>query len=134
MVEHLGSGLPRITEFYGPECFRFTDNFLRITFAASRPVHEDEATEQVEAPVEAPVKAPVILSETDKKILAALAPEPLGRSALLAALGYTQPTGNYKVAMGKLLQTGLIEYTITGKPNSRLQQYRLTAQGKALLK
>ena len=130
MVEHLGSGLPRITEFYGPECFRFTDNFLRITFAASRPVHEDEVTEQVEAPVE----APVILSETNKKILAALAPEPLGRSALLAALGYTQPTGNYKVAMGKLLQTGLIEYTIPDKPNSRLQQYRLTAQGKALLK
>lgn len=134
MVEHLGSGLPRITEFYGPKCFRFTDNFLRITFAASRPVHEDDATEQVAPQVEAPVEAPVILSETDKKILAALAPEPLGRSALLAALGYTQPTGNYKVAMGKLLQTGLIEYTIPDKPNSRLQQYRLTAQGKALLK
>ena len=47
MVEHLGSGLPRITEFYGPECFRFTENFLRITFAASRPVYADEATDPV---------------------------------------------------------------------------------------
>lgn len=76
MVEHLGSGLPRITEFYGPECFHFTENFLRITFAASRPVHEMEAAEQVipqvEAPVEAPVEASVALTETDKKILAAL--------------------------------------------------------------
>jgi DNA-binding PadR family transcriptional regulator len=35
--------------------------------------------------------------------------------------------------MVKLLQAGLIEYTIPGKPNSRLQQYRLTDQGKALL-
>lgn len=134
MVEHLGSGLPRITEFYGPECFRFTENFLRITFAASRPVHEEEATEQVTPQVEAPVEAPVALTETDKKILAALIKETLGRSPLLSALGYKQPTGNYKASMAKLLQAGLIEYTIPGKPNSRLQQYRLTAQGKALLK
>ena len=42
MVEHLGSGLPRITEFYGPDCFRFTENFLRITFPASRPVYAAE--------------------------------------------------------------------------------------------
>lgn len=49
-------------------------------------------------------------------------------------LPFTQPTGDYKVAMGKLLRTGLTEYTIPGKPNSRLQQYRLTTQGRALLK
>jgi predicted HTH transcriptional regulator len=137
MVEHLGSGLPRITEFYGPECFHFTENFLRITFAASRPVHEMEAAEQVipqvEAPVEAPVEASVALTETDKKILAALVKKTLGRSLLLSALDYNQPTGNYKASMVKLLQAGLIEYTIPGKPNSRLQQYRLTDQGKALL-
>jgi len=137
MVEHLGSGLPRITEFYGPECFHFTENFLRITFAASRPVHEMEAVEQVipqvEAPVEAPVEASVALTETDKKILAALVKKTLGRSLLLSALDYNQPTGNYKASMVKLLQAGLIEYTIPGKPNSRLQQYRLTDQGKALL-
>ena len=130
LVEHLGSGLPRITEFYGPECFRFTENFLRITFAASGPVHEEEATPQVEAPVE----APVALTDTDHKILSALAAQPLGRSPLLSELGYSQPTGNYKAAMTKLLQTRLIEPTIPDKPNSRLQQYRLTAQGRALLK
>jgi hypothetical protein len=73
------------------------------------------------------------LTETDKKILAALVKKTLGRSLLLSALDYNQPTGNYKASMVKLLQAGLIEYTIPGKPNSRLQQYRLTDQGKALL-
>ena len=129
-IDKNGQRVGSATEFYGPECFRFTENFLRITFAASGPVYEEEATEQVEAPVE----APVALTDTDQKILTALAAQPLGRSPLLRALGYSQPTGNYKAAMAKLLQARLIEPTIPDKPNSRLQQYRLTAQGKALLK
>lgn len=32
LVEHLGSGIPRILEAYSTDCFRFTDNFLRMTF------------------------------------------------------------------------------------------------------
>ena len=36
--------------------------------------------------------------------------------------------------MAKLLQADLIERTLPDKPNSRLQQYRLTEQGKGLLK
>lgn len=31
------------------------------------------------------------------------------------------------------LSLGLIQYTIPEKPNSRLQKYRLTAKGRALL-
>jgi predicted HTH transcriptional regulator len=32
MVEQLGSGISRILESYGRECFKFSDNFLRMTF------------------------------------------------------------------------------------------------------
>ncbi len=32
MVEHLGSGLPRILKTYPQDCFIFTQNFLRINF------------------------------------------------------------------------------------------------------
>ena len=102
----------------------------------------EQVAERVEAPVEAPVKAPVkapvnapvALTDTDQKILIALAATPLSRSHLLKALGYSQPTGNYKAAMQKLLQTQLIELTLPDKPNSRLQQYRLTNKGKETLK
>ena len=32
LVEQLGSGIPRILESYSKECFKFSDNFLRMTF------------------------------------------------------------------------------------------------------
>ncbi|MDO8275075.1 MAG: putative DNA binding domain-containing protein [Serpentinimonas sp.] len=139
----LGSGIPRaldewpqielIDEASGNQ---FTARVLRPQAQWAGP--GEKVTEQVEASVEAsieaPVEAPAELTETDKKILAALVARPLGRSPLLSHLGYRQPTGNYKMAMTKLLQARLIEPTLPEKPNSRLQQYRLTVQGKALLK
>lgn len=30
LVEQLGSGIPRIIEFYSKDCFQFSDIFLRI--------------------------------------------------------------------------------------------------------
>jgi predicted HTH transcriptional regulator len=35
LVEQLGSGIPRILESYGKECFQFSENFLRMTFPTS---------------------------------------------------------------------------------------------------
>ncbi|OGB32735.1 MAG: transcriptional regulator [Burkholderiales bacterium RIFCSPLOWO2_12_FULL_61_40] len=139
----LGSGIPRALEEW-PQ-IELIDDVRGNQFTAQvwRPNAQqdgvaDPVTTQVEAPVEAPVmapvKAPVPQTETERKIMASLASLPLGRSALLNALGYGQPTGNYKAAMARLLQAELIEPTIPDKPNSRLQQYRLTEKGKALLK
>ena len=45
IVESLGSGIPRILRAYGEECFRFTDNFIRITFPVSGQVDHASATE-----------------------------------------------------------------------------------------
>ena len=38
LVEHLGSGVPRILRSYGKECFKFTENFLRMIFPATAQV------------------------------------------------------------------------------------------------
>ena len=35
LVESLGSGIPRILRAYGEDCFKFTDNFIRITLPIS---------------------------------------------------------------------------------------------------
>lgn len=45
IVESLGSGIPRILRAYGEDCFRFTDNFIRITFPASVQIDHVSATE-----------------------------------------------------------------------------------------
>ncbi len=41
LVEHLGSGVPRILESYDESCFHFSDNFLRMSF----PIAEIEGEE-----------------------------------------------------------------------------------------
>jgi DNA-binding MarR family transcriptional regulator len=42
-------------------------------------------------------------------------------------------SGALKRSLKQLLAQELIEYSLPDKPNSRLQKYRLTANGRALL-
>ncbi len=46
LVEHLGSGVPRILESYSRDCFKFTDNFVRMSFPSSSPVKSFEDEEK----------------------------------------------------------------------------------------
>ncbi len=41
LVEHLGSGIPRILENYSKECFKFSINFLRMSFPSSLLVRKE---------------------------------------------------------------------------------------------
>lgn len=54
MVEQLGSGIPRILETYGKECFHFSENFLRMMFPclSGRQAVVERVTEQVTEQVE----------------------------------------------------------------------------------
>ena len=52
LVEHLGSGVPRILESYSKDCFKFSTNFLRMTFPSVAPVTDlvtDKAAEETAA-------------------------------------------------------------------------------------
>lgn len=42
LVEQLGSGVPRILESYGKECFQFSANFLRMVFPAAEAFFKED--------------------------------------------------------------------------------------------
>lgn len=46
LVEQLGSGIPRILQYYGKECFEFSENFIRISFPVD-PNYTEQITPEV---------------------------------------------------------------------------------------
>ena len=108
LVEHFGSGVPRILRSYGKECFIFTENFLRMTFPAY-----EQVTEQV------------------TELVMALENE-MDRQEIQNKLGLSHRENFRPNYIKPALEQGVIEMTIPDKPNSRLQKYRLTMLGKQL--
>lgn len=108
LVEHLGSGVPRILRSYGKECFKFTENFLRMTFPAS-----EQVTEQV-------------------KELVRILDKEMDRQEIQTKLGLSHRENFRSNYLKPALEQGFIEMTIPDKPNSSLQKYRLTILGKQL--
>lgn len=108
LVEHLGSGVPRILRTYGKECFKFTENFLRMTFPVS-----EQVTEQVKELVK------ILNKEMD-------------RQEIQNKLGLSHRENFRSNYLKPALELGLVEMTIPDKPNSSLQKYRLTIFGKQL--
>lgn len=114
LVESLGSGIPRILRAYGEDSFKFTDNFIRITFPISGRDHaSDHASAQV------------------KKLLSVLSGEK-GRSELQELLSIKNRDYFRTDYLTPAVYNGYIELTIPDKPNSQNQKYRLTAKGLAL--
>ena len=109
-VESLGSGIPRILRAYGEDCFKFTDNFIRITLPIS---NHDHASVQVE------------------KLVSALIGE-MGRSELQELLSIKNRDYFRTDYLNPAINQGYVELTIPDKPNSQNQKYRLTAKGIAL--
>lgn len=108
LVEHLGSGVPRILRSYRKECFKFTDNFLRMIFPAS-----EKVTPQV------------------KELIKILDGE-MNRLELQEKLALSDRENFRLNYLKPALESQLIEMTIPNKPNSKLQKYRLTTEGKQL--
>ena len=112
LVEHLGSGIPRILRAYGRECFRFTENFLRMTIPACEPV-TPQVTPQVTDLLKV-MDGEMTRQEVQDKL------ELIDREYFRT--GYLRPA----------LAAGVIEMTVPDKPNSRFQKYRLTPKGLQL--
>ena len=120
LVESLGSGIPRILRAYGEDCFKFTDNFIRITLPISASNHasnhaSDHASVQV------------------KKLISILTRE-MGRAELQELLSIKNRDYFRTDYLNPAIDQGYVEPTIPDKPNSQNQKYRLTAKGVAFHK
>jgi ATP-dependent DNA helicase RecG len=57
----------------------------------------------------------------------------MSKSALSGALGQKEVSGHLNQLMRRLVTNRWVAYTIPNKPQSRLQKYRLTAEGSVRL-
>lgn len=110
LVEQLGSGIPRILETYGKECFQFSANFLRMVFLSVEPVN---VTDQVKALLSVMVNAH-------------------NRNELMNLLKLSHNHTFRKNYLHSAMKIGLIELTLPDKPKSSKQQYRITEKGRPL--
>ena len=126
LVESLGSGIPRILRAYGEDCFKFTDNFIRITLPISNHDHaSDHASDHANDHASDHASVQV------EKLVSALIGE-MGRSELQELLSIKNRDYFRTDYLNPAINQGYVELTIPDKPNSQNQRYRLTAKGIAL--
>ncbi len=122
----LAAGLPE------PE-FTLTDSFvttIRKPVAAGKTPRQDHATGQVTGQVAGQVTGQV--EEWILKALEACA-DPQKSTTIQKILGIQHRETFQRNYLDRLLNESLVERTIPDKPTSRLQKYRLTNKGKALI-
>ena len=158
-AERRGSGLKKILDAYVAAEYNVqhrtpsfaSDTFFTVvlpslTYGMTKeqliggvpPVMPPDVT-PVATPVMTPVATPVAsrgdarLSDRQLRILVALSRGEKASSEVVDAVDGIATNNLRRRYMRYLLDIGYVEYTIPGKPNSRLQKYRLTARGRAIL-
>ncbi len=127
LVEQLGSGIPRILQYYDRECFAFRDSFTRMTFPVNKEITQQDKKLIVNTKnINTPQVTPQV-----KKLLEVINGEML-RVELQDKLGLKDRGYFRKEYLLVALEKGLIELTIPDKPNSSNQKYRLTDLGQEI--
>ena len=138
-IERMGTGTGDMIErcrnagLAEPE-FTLTDGF--VTTLKRKPSRAFEAVggavtgEVGPGPESQPESRPESL---ELRVLRLLKQGPLAKAELSSGLGHKEISGRLNQVIRLLLAEQTVEYTIPDKPNSRLQKYRLTPKGKALL-
>jgi ATP-dependent DNA helicase RecG len=133
IIERYGSGIQRMldacraAQIPEPTFEESTGGFL-ITFRKAVGQVPRQVTTPVTAPVGAPVTAPV------RRLLSLLSSRGAASNAeILQAFGLKSRRRMREAYITPALHAALIERTIPGKPQSRLQRYRLAEKGRAWL-
>ena len=130
LVEQLGSGVPRILQSYDKKCFRFMDNFIRMTFPIEKQVTEQVGTKSGLSRDQVGTKSG--LSQQEIYQIKDFCSEPKSLTEIMELFNWSNRTKFRNKYIVPLLNIGVLEMTIPDKPNSRLQKYRLTELGKQL--
>ncbi len=132
LVEHLGSGIPRILKSYDRSCFEFGDNYLRIVFkyeegyqlilggADSEGLSRDQAGTKLGP------------SEDERRLLE-LCQKECALADLMVAVNRTNKSKFREALLNPLLERGWLEMTLPKTPKNPKQKYRLTEIGKTTL-
>ena len=126
LVEHLGSGIPRILQAYSRDQFNFMDNFLQVIL----PIDEDlqALMQQEETTMQVPRKYPA--STPQVQSLLSVFEGAHHREDLQNKLGLSDREYFRKNYLNPAIEEGLVALTIPDKPTSSKQQYFLTEKGK----
>ncbi len=101
--------------------------------ASVEPVASKKHTPAVEAQSGAQSRAESGAESSLDRLLNYVAEKPHSKSEIALHLGQKGVTGALNRIVKQLFEEGLIERTIPEKPNSRLQKYRITPKGRALI-
>ena len=85
-------------------------------------------TPQLESGVESGVESPWVL-----RVLSLMEAGPRTKSEVARELGKAKPSRHLHETMARLVASGALGHTLPDKPTSRLQRYRLTPIGRAIL-
>lgn len=141
LTEGKGTGLPKIyrtMEGNGSPKPVFETDEARTYFLVTLPIHSKA---QVEAQVYTDKvnsreiqAAAENLTEIEQQILKLCQKVPLSTREVASRLGHKSISGNLKKAFPRLIESGLLQYTIPDKPRSSKQKYKTTDVGQAVLK
>ena len=101
---------------YGEDCFKFTDNFIRITLPISAHDSAHDASN---------------VSKAIRTLVTCIEGE-IDRDTLQSLIGIKHRTYFRSTYIKPALDEGYIEFTLPNEKQSKLQKYRLTARGIAL--
>ena len=128
LVESLGSGIPRILRAYGEDCFKFTDNFIRIIFPKSV---QDSAHDSAHDNAHDSAHDNSSVSKTIRILVSCIEGE-VDRYTLQSLIGIEHRTYFRNTFIKPALEEGYIEFTLPNEKQSKLQKYRLTEKGLKL--
>ena len=128
LVESLGSGVPRILRAYGTDCFKFTENFIRIILPISSHGTAHGTAHDTAHDTAYDVSS---ISRFIISLVTSIEGE-VNRKTLQSILGIKNRTYFRKTYIEPSIEEGYVEFTLPNEKQSRLQKYRLTAKGLEL--